>query len=39
MEKFKNVRAFLENEINEHKEFFINRNKKGNIENNISDKI
>lgn len=32
MEKFKNVKAFLEIEINENKEFFIHRNKKRNIE-------
>ncbi len=35
MEKFKNIRAFLENEVNENKEFFINRNKKCKIDFNL----
>lgn len=35
MEKFKNLRAFIENEVNENKEFFINRNKKRKKEINI----
>lgn len=28
MEKFKNIKAYIENGVNEDKEFFINRNKK-----------
>lgn len=36
MEKFKNIKSFLENEVNENKEFFINRKKQRNIEDNLT---
>ena len=35
MEKFKNIKTFIENGVNENKEFFINRKKECNIEINL----